>query len=243
MARASVGGPLPPGATIGILGGGQLGRMLALSAARLGLKCHIYCPEETQPAFDVSYRHTVAAYEDESSLSDFARDCDVITYESENIPLESLVWLSERKPVRPGVKALGIARDRLLEKNFLRGLAIPTVPFHAVDDRNPLSHAMDRVGLPAILKTRRFGYDGKGQFIIRRIDEAGAALASMNGQEAILERLIHCKKEISVLLARGTDGQTEIYDVPENEHAAQILRHSRVPARILRRTSRQGYRL
>lgn len=231
------GGPdgasiLQPGATIGILGGGQLGRMLALSAAHLGLHCHIYCPDAASPAFDVARQHTIAGYDDDAALARFARQCDVITYEFENVPAHTAATLSAHAAVYPGSKALGIAQDRLLEKNFLHELGLPVAPFHAVASLDDLRAALERICAPAVLKTRRFGYDGKGQFVIRQPTQAAEAWDAIGMQPAILEGFVDFSKEISVLIARGRDGKLAAYDPPENEHREQILRTSRVPARI-----------
>ncbi|MGB1359787.1 MAG: ATP-grasp domain-containing protein, partial [Paracoccaceae bacterium] len=155
--------PLKTGAVIGILGGGQLGRMLCIAASRLGLRGHIFDPSSAPPAADVAYAITCAAYEDEDALRRFAAEVDVITYEFENIPTSALDILENLRPIRPGREALRISQDRLTEKDFLTGLGLKTAPYRAVDTRQDLTEAVDALGLPAILKTRRFGYDGKGQ--------------------------------------------------------------------------------
>ena len=221
-----------PVLTIGILGGGQLGRMLALAAARLGLASVVYCPDEPSPAFDVAKQQFVAGYDDTHALAYFAQHVDVVTYEFENVPAETVALLSTRVPVRPGVRALEVAQDRLAEKTFLASLGIPTAPFRRVDDRAGLEAALEEIHYPAILKTRRFGYDGKGQFKIRGPQDIDAALAAMKGQPAILEGLVPFAREVSVLAARGLDGTVVTFDVPENEHRDHILKFSRVPAEI-----------
>ena len=160
--------PLPPNSTIGILGGGQLGRMLALAAARLGLKCHIYAPEADSPAFQVSAAHTVARYDDRDRLAIFAKAVDAVTYEFENVPGETASFLESRVPLAPGALALKTAQDRLDEKQFIAGLGIKVAPFAAVSDLASLEAAVRQIGRPGILKTRRFGYDGKGQVKLRR---------------------------------------------------------------------------
>ncbi len=154
-------------ATIGILGGGQLGRMLALAAARLGFKCHVFSPSPDLPAFDVVHRVTHADYNDTQALDRFAADVDVVTYEFENIPAETATFLAARVPVLPDPQVLATTQDRLAEKNFVTGLGIPTAAFAAVDQPADLKAALERIGRPAVLKTRRFGYDGKGQATIR----------------------------------------------------------------------------
>jgi 5-(carboxyamino)imidazole ribonucleotide synthase len=222
---------LPPGSTIGILGGGQLGRMLALAAARLGLKCHVFAPEADSPAFQVA-AHTVGAYRDEAALEKFARAVDAVTYEFENVPVEAVIFLETQKPVRPGSKALRIAQDRLQEKRMARDLGARTANFAGVDSRAELDTGIDQIGLPAILKTCRFGYDGKGQAVIRSPSDADAAYAAMKDQPAILESFVPFEREASVVAARGIDGTFAAFDVVENEHRHHILHQSRVPARL-----------
>ncbi|MGH6821262.1 MAG: ATP-grasp domain-containing protein, partial [Methylocella sp.] len=169
--------PLAPGATIGILGGGQLGRMLALAAARLGFKCHIYAPEAGSPAFQVSAAHTVGAYTDFAALESFAATVDVVTYEFENVPGETAAFLETRVSLNPSAHALRIAQDRVEEKTFIAGLGLPVAPFAAVSDEASLDAAIAKIGRPAVLKTRRFGYDGKGQTKIAAGISAAAAWA------------------------------------------------------------------
>jgi 5-(carboxyamino)imidazole ribonucleotide synthase len=224
--------PLPPGSTIGILGGGQLGRMLALAAARLGLKAAIYSDEPNAPAFAVAASATVGSFEDESALGAFAASVDVVTCEFENVPARALEIAGRSAPVHPPANAFATAQDRLVEKNFLRGLGIPVGDYAAVDDADSLRAALLTVGLPAILKTRRFGYDGKGQALLRNEAEAFAALKELGGRPALLEALIAFEREISVVVVRGRDGELRFYDPSENVHQNGILAISRVPARI-----------
>jgi 5-(carboxyamino)imidazole ribonucleotide synthase len=222
---------LGPDATIGILGGGQLGRMLALAAARLGLKCHVFCPDAHSPAFDVVHRFTEADYADIAALDRFASDVDVVTYEFENVPAETATFLSARKPVLPDPKVLAITQDRLIEKQFVQSLGIGTARFAAVDSAQGLAGALAKIGTPAVLKTRRFGYDGKGQMMIR--DRAGpGAFDELGGQPQILEAFVPFEREISVVAARGADGKVVCFDVTENEHQDHILKTSRVPAAV-----------
>lgn len=223
---------LPPGSTVGILGGGQLGRMLALAAARLGLKCHIYCPDSESPAFDVAAARTIAAYEDEASLDAFARSVNVVTYEFENVDVAAAERLSGFVPVRPGPRALAVSQDRVAEKGFLRHLGIQTAPFAPVDDLASLQAALGAIGRPAVLKTRRFGYDGKGQAKIGPDTDLGAALDTLGGAAAVLEGFIAFSLEISVIAARGLDGAIVCYDPADNVHREGILRTSTVPAGI-----------
>ena len=223
---------LRPDATIGILGGGQLGRMLALSAARLGFKCHVFCPEPTSPAFDVVRRVTEADYRDMAALARFADDVDVITYEFENVPAETAVFLSARKPVLPDPDVLATTQDRLAEKTFVRELGIATAPFVAAGSVEELDRALQTLGRPAVLKTRRFGYDGKGQAMIGPDTDASAAFRAIGGQPAILEGFVPFEREISLVAARGSDGEVVCFDPTENEHQDHILKVSRVPAAI-----------
>jgi 5-(carboxyamino)imidazole ribonucleotide synthase len=222
---------LGPDATIGILGGGQLGRMLALAAARLGFKCHVLCPDPGSPAFDVVRRVTEADYADMAALDRFAADVDVVTYEFENVPAETATFLSARKPVLPDPKVLAITQDRLTEKEFVKSLGIGTAKFAAVDSGVGLTAALAKVGRPAVLKTRRFGYDGKGQIMIRDGGDP-AMFEELGGQAQILEAFVPFEREISVVAARARDGAVECFDVIENEHRDHILKTSRVPAAV-----------
>ncbi|MGL4729086.1 MAG: ATP-grasp domain-containing protein, partial [Bosea sp. (in: a-proteobacteria)] len=179
-----------PGSRLGILGGGQLGRMIALAAADYGIACHIFAPEDDSPAFDVCAAYTIADYRDEAALAGFAAAVDVVTLEFENVPVESVAFLEAHVPVRPGSRALAVAQDRLAEKSLARSLGAMTAEFAAVTDRASLDAAIARIGLPAVLKTTRMGYDGKGQAKIMAQADVAAALAAMHGQQAILEALI-----------------------------------------------------
>ncbi len=224
--------PLTPGSVIGILGGGQLGRMLSVATARLGLRCHIYDPAPNPPAGDVSAHVTTAGYDDTAALAAFARGVDVITYEFENIPTPALDILETHAPVRPGREALRISQDRLSEKRFLRDLGLATAPFTEVSDTASLNAALSDIAPPAILKTRRLGYDGKGQARINDAATAPPALASLRGAPAILEGLVDFTREISVIAARGLSGDVACYDPGENIHRDGILRTTTVPARL-----------
>lgn len=224
--------PLPSGATIGILGGGQLGRMLSVAASRLGFRCHIFEPGANPPAGDVAYAVTTAAYEDEAALRAFAASVDVITYEFENIPTAALDLLETLRPIRPGRRALAVSQDRVAEKTFLNGLGLATAPWAPVNDAAMLDAALGAIGTPAILKTNRLGYDGKGQARIMSPADAPAALAAMNGQPAVLEGFVPFTSEVSVIAARGLDGQVAAFDPGENVHESGILRSTTVPARL-----------
>ena len=216
--------PLPPGATIGILGGGQLGRMLSVAAARLGYRTHIYEPGTNPPAADVAHRVTTAGYDDAAALAAFALSVDVITYEFENIPTSALDVLEALRPIYPDRRALGISQDRIAEKDFLTGLGLITAPYARVNSKASLDAALAAIGTPAILKTTRLGYDGKGQARIMVPEDAPAALAAMNGAEAVLEGFIDFSLEVSVIAARGQDGSVSAYDPGENVHRSGILR-------------------
>jgi 5-(carboxyamino)imidazole ribonucleotide synthase len=232
--------PLRPGSTIGILGGGQLGRMMALAAARLGLKCHIYCPDEASPAFDVTPYKTVAAYDDETALRAFAAQVDVITYEFENVPAATAEILASLKPLRPGANALAISQDRLAEKGFLASKNIPVAPYRAVTSREELDQAVRELGLPAVLKTTRLGYDGKGQRVLRAEADAAAGFDELAPHPLVLEGFVAFEKEISVVVARGADGKVRAYDAAENVHRHHILHTSTVPADIPPTVARQA---
>jgi 5-(carboxyamino)imidazole ribonucleotide synthase len=221
---------LSPGSTIGILGGGQLGRMLSVAAARLGYLCHIYDPAPDTPAAQVAARATTAPWDNRAALEGFAASVDVITYEFENIPAATLDLLAGARPIRPGLRALAVSQDRLTEKTFLRDLGLTTAPFAPVHDGASLDAALAQIGMPAILKTRRMGYDGKGQARIIGADDALPALDTMAGAEAILEGFVKFDYEVSVIAARGLDGQVAAYDPGRNLHDGGILRETRVPA-------------
>lgn len=225
-----MGGMLAPGATIGILGGGQLGRMLALAAARLGYRCAIYCPETDSPAFDVAARHRCAAWDDMRALAGFAEEVDVVTFEFENVPLDTLLRLEKRVPVRPGPRSLACTQDRIEEKRFVAGLGIPVADFHAADDAPGLARALDALGGPAIAKTRRHGYDGKGQLRLAPGDDAAGAWRRLGGHPLAVERLVPFEREISILLARALDGRVAVWPAAENVHEGGILRRSAAPA-------------
>jgi 5-(carboxyamino)imidazole ribonucleotide synthase len=223
---------LKPGDTIGILGGGQLGRMLAMAAARLGLRCQVFAPDPDSPAFDVVLNATCAEYADVEALELFANDVDVITYEFENVPAASAMILAARRPVLPDRKILETTQDRLVEKDFVRRLGIGTADYADVSSPATLRAAILRIGLPAVIKTRRFGYDGKGQAIIRQGDDLDKVWADLGTKSAIIEAFVPFECEISVIAARSASGDVECFDVTENEHRDHILKISRAPADI-----------
>lgn len=221
-----------PGATIGILGAGQLGRMLAMAAARLGLRSHVFAPETEAPAFDVASARTIGAYDDEEALASFAEAVDVVTYEFENVPTHCVDFLATWRPVRPDARALAVTQDRLTEKSFLNELGLRTAPFLPVEDAGALVRAVAALGRPSILKTRRFGYDGKGQALIREGSNLSALHRGLGGAPTILEGFVAFEREISVIAARGLDGAFAAFDVCENEHERHILARTRAPAAI-----------
>ena len=225
--------PLPPGATIGILGGGQLGRMLSVAAARLGYRCHIYEPGANPPAGDVAHRVTTASYEDAAALRAFAEAVDVVTYEFENVPTAALDLIESLRPIRPNRRALAVSQDRIAEKDFLTGLGLQTAPYRAVNDAADLEAAIAAIGTPAILKTTRLGYDGKGQARLSAPEDARTALAAMNGAPAVLEGFVSFEREVSVIAARSLSGEVSAYDPGENVHRAGILHTTTVPARLM----------
>jgi len=221
---------IAPGSTIGILGGGQLGRMLSMAAAGMGYRVHVFAPDEEQPAADVSAEATRAAYDDPAALDRFAAAVDVVTYEFENVDVAAVRRLAERVPVRPGVRALEVSQDRLAEKDFVASLGGRPAPYRAVDSLTNLAIALADLGTPAILKTRRFGYDGKGQARLRDGGDAEAAWNALGGRPCVLEGFVRFAAEFSILLARGVDGSTAVYPTPRNHHDGGILARSTVPA-------------
>jgi 5-(carboxyamino)imidazole ribonucleotide synthase len=219
-----------PGSTIGIVGGGQLGRMLAIAAAQLGYKCHIYAPDEAPPAAEVSAFFTRGAFEDEEALARFGASVDVATYEFENIAAGPLSALAAKAPLYPPRAALEVAQDRISEKQFVLDLGGCPATFAAIENEEGLDAALEAVGTPAILKTRRFGYDGKGQARITDPTEAGAAWEAVRGAPSILEAFVDFDAEFSVLLCRSASGETVTWDAPQNSHVGGILDRSQVPA-------------
>jgi 5-(carboxyamino)imidazole ribonucleotide synthase len=218
---------VPPGSTIGIIGGGQLGRMMALAAARIGYRCHIYDPHQAPCAAEVSADFTCAPFDDQAALARFAAACDVVTYEFENIPVAPLTAVGDK--LVPGTNSLEVAQDRATEKQFLDSVGARVAPWRRVDTADDVSSAVRELGLPLVLKTRRFGYDGKGQAWIRERGQAQAAFASMGSQAAVAEQGIAFAAEFSVIVARGQDGVTRCFDAPRNIHEGGILRRSIVP--------------
>lgn len=231
---------LAPGDTIGILGGGQLARMLAMAGARLGLKTHVFAPCDNEPAFDVCAKRAIAAFSDEAALGEFARSVSVVTYEFENVPVATAAFLQARAPVRPSPEALAITQDRLTEKQFLRDIGIETAPFEQVEDVGALARAVTRLGRPSILKTRRLGYDGKGQAMLHEGADLAASFRALHGAPAILEGFVPFVREVSAIAARAEDGSFRAYDICENAHENHILARTTVPAAITEETAREA---
>jgi 5-(carboxyamino)imidazole ribonucleotide synthase len=223
---------IPPGSTIGILGGGQLGRMTAFAAAELGYKSHVYCPDADGPAKQVTAFSTTAPYEDKAALARFADAVDVVTFEFENVPLEAAEFLAGRKPVRPSPKVLGIAQDRLREKDFLRSNEVATTEYREVTGPASLARAVRDLGLPAVLKSVRYGYDGKGQVKIAGEPDIEACWAEMGAPIGILEGFVDFACELSVIVARSGPGVLATYKPAENQHQNHILDTTIVPARV-----------
>ncbi|MDF1732542.1 MAG: 5-(carboxyamino)imidazole ribonucleotide synthase [Minwuia sp.] len=233
MSPATKAGPaLPPGSVIGVLGGGQLGRMMALSAARLGYRVHVYGPEADSPTEQVADRATVAGWDDLAALDRFADSVDAVTLEFENVPVAAVERLARKVPVRPGAHVLAVAQDRLAEKNAALELGVPVAPFAEVSSESELEAAVARIGVPAVLKTRREGYDGKGQRIIRESGQAAAAHAELGHRAAILETFVPFTAEISVIAARGVDGTLLTWPAVENRHRDHILDLTIAPAAL-----------
>jgi 5-(carboxyamino)imidazole ribonucleotide synthase len=224
--------PLPQGAVIGILGGGQLGRMLSVAASRLGFRTHVFEPAANPPAADVAHAVTTAPYEDARALAAFAATVDVVTYEFENVPTSALDFIEAARSIRPNRRALATSQDRIAEKDFLTSLGLTTAPYAAVNTPADLNAAIARIGTPAILKTTRMGYDGKGQVRLSADADAASAFAAMSGAPSVLEGFIAFDREISVIAARGLTGEVAAFDPGENVHRDGILRTTTVPARI-----------
>ncbi len=223
--------PLQPGATVGIFGGGQLGRLLAIAAAKLGFRAAIYAPEEDCPAFHVAAQRWLAPYDDEAALAAFAKACSVVTFEFENVPAQALEIAAQYTPVRPGAKAAQITQDRIAEKRFLSELGLPAAPYASIEREEDLPAALDFLAGAgtAILKRSREGYDGKGQRRMTAAHELEAAFAEF-ASPCILEAALDFSMEISAIGVRSLNGQVSCYDCPENSHGGGILRKSTVPA-------------
>ncbi len=222
--------PLSPGSRIGILGGGQLGAMLAGAASEMGFESHIYAPESNSPAFQRSGTSICKPYEDLESLARFAESVDVLSYEFENVPIEPLRHIERLVPIRPGISALETAQDRLIEKRFLQKVGVPLAQFCAVESSDDLVASVQELGLPCVLKTRRFGYDGKGQIILRSTSDVPNAFEALGGNPCVLEAFVPFFAETSVIAARGMDGQVASYEMALNHHENHILKTTRLPS-------------
>jgi 5-(carboxyamino)imidazole ribonucleotide synthase len=229
---ADNGQTITPGGTIGILGGGQLGRMTAMAAARLGYRCHIFCPDKGAPASDVAAVTTVARYDDLAALEAFARAVDVVTFEFENVPASAGEKLAALKPTRPDPRVLHLTQQRLREKNFLTSINVPVARYLEVAHKEALPQAVQALGRPCVLKSASFGYDGKGQVRINPETDLGPVWQQMGGELAILESFVDFQREISVVIARGFDGAMAMYVPVENQHRNHILDTTIAPARI-----------
>ncbi|MGE5561889.1 MAG: 5-(carboxyamino)imidazole ribonucleotide synthase [Bacillota bacterium] len=218
---------IAPGSRIGIIGGGQLGRMLAIAAAQLGYKCHVLDPDEGGPAAQVADGFTRAAYDDVEALRDLAARVDVATYEFENLPVGPLEVLGDK--LRPSTRSLAIAQDRAREKSFIEGCGARVAPWRAVSSLDEVRAAVVELGTPVVLKTRRYGYDGKGQAWVRSPGEAEAAWQAIGEEPAVAEAAVDFTAEFSVVIARWADGRHALWDSPQNEHGEGILRRSTVP--------------
>ena len=224
---------LPPGSTIGILGGGQLGRMLATAAAQLGYRCHIYAPSGDNVACDVAAAYTISEYDDLVALEAFAKACDVVTFEFENVPVSPLESITDLVPVYPPLKALEVAQDRAAEKQFVRALGGKTAEFAVASDEGAVATAIADVGIPCILKTIRMGYDGKGQSRIMADGDIKGAWERTGGQPLIAEAMVSFEAEFSVILVRGQDGEIRFWDSSLNRHVNGILAKSTLPSGAL----------
>lgn len=234
---------VPPGGTIGILGGGQLGRMTALAAGRLGYRCHVLAPEAESPAGDVSARFIRAGWEDLAALDAFAQAVDVVTLEFENVPVAAVERIAARRPVRPGAAVLAVTQDRVAEKSFVNAAGVGTTAWRPVSSGEDLSRARDELGGRCILKTSRMGYDGKGQLTVGPGDDAAACWARLRTDAAIAEAVVDFTLEMSVIAARGADGSVACYQPVENRHEHHILRQTIAPAAITAEAAAEAVRI
>ncbi len=221
-----------PGATLGVMGSGQLGRMFAIAARRMGYRVHTFSPDSDTPTGQVADFETSGSYDDEAAVREFAKSVAVITFEFENVPSRTIEWAAAHCPVRPAGKVLHICQHRLREKEFLAGAGIPVAPFRKIESAAQLASAAAEIGLPGVLKTAAFGYDGKGQRKLRPGDDLAEAWRPFEGQPAVLEKFITFEREVSVIVARGLDGSMTTWPVCENEHANHILDITLCPARL-----------
>ena len=232
--------PILPGATIGVLGSGQLGRMFAIAARRMGYRVHTFSPDLDTPTGQIADVEVVAPYDDLDAVANFARQVSVVTFEFENVPAPTAQAAQSCAPVRPSGAILHTTQQRIREKAFLKSAGLPMSPYREVRSREDLDHAVAELGLPAVLKTAAFGYDGKGQFLIRSRDQLTEAWNAIGRQEAVLEAFIDFEREISVVAARGEDGQFVHFGAIENQHSRHILDVSIAPARVLADVAAEG---
>lgn len=231
---------LPPGSTIGIVGGGQLAKMIIQAASQLGYKCHVYCPDETSPGFQIATKSIIANYEDKIKLEQFAKEVDVVTYEFENIPSGTIEHISQFVPVRPKLEVLSISQHRIKEKTFCQKINVPTTKFVEVKSPSELENAINTINVPCILKSSTFGYDGKGQILIKNkenLKDHWKVIEQVKSDSGILEAFVNFKMEISVIVARGFEENSSIhyiktFPVVENRHEHHILKETHVPASI-----------
>jgi 5-(carboxyamino)imidazole ribonucleotide synthase len=221
---------IQPGATLGVLGGGQLGRMFAIAARQMGYRVHVFVPDDDSPAAQVGDWQTVAEYQDLDRVAQFARSVDAITFEFENIASAATETASQFAPVRPAGRVLHVTQHRVREKTFLKEAALPVTPFAEVNSTAELAQAIEQLGLPAVLKTAAWGYDGKGQYLVKTAEEAQAAFADMGQQQAVLEAFIDFESEASLVIARSAEGTIAAYDLVSNDHENHILDVTTSPA-------------
>ena len=229
-----------PDSTLGVLGGGQLGRMFCVAARSMGYRVWVLDPDPNSPAGSIADRHLQADYTDHSVLEDMAEHCAAVTTEFENVPAETLEFLEAHTQVRPGSRAVAIARDRILEKTFIREQGLATAPFFAIETDHDLQPACDGLNMPALLKTAQLGYDGKGQFAVNSIADALQGFQQLGGTPCVLEERVELAQEFSVILARSTEGDTAVYPPGENVHVNGILDTTCVPANIDKKTAEQA---
>lgn len=232
-----------PGSTVGVMGSGQLGRMFAIAARRMGYRVHTFSPERDTPTGQVADVEVCAGYADEAAVRAFAKGVDVLTFEFENVPVQSVDWAAEHCVVRPSGRVLHVCQHRLREKEFLKAAGLPLPDFAPVDSLDSLRAAVARLGTPSVLKTAAFGYDGKGQRKIMPDSDLGEVWAGFEGQPAVLEAWVPFEREISVLVARSVAGETAVYPVCENVHTRHVLDLTLVPARISGDEARQALQL
>lgn len=231
-----------PEATLGVLGGGQLGRMFTVAARTMGYRVIVLDPDAASPAAELANEHICAAFDDRAALEKLGRACAAITTEFENVPAESLNFLAQFCPVRPSAKAVAIAQNRIREKTFLRDSGFETAPFAEINSRAEIEAALKKIGTPALLKISQFGYDGKGQATVHNLADAIAAFEQMGSKPCVLEQRLNLQTEISVVVARSTDGKTVAYPAAENTHVGGILDLSVVPAQVSNKLAQQATR-